>query len=148
LDSIRREILNGTLTLPQAVKQFSMDDASKGNGGILRNPNTGNNSFTAAEMGPEQFFIVEKLAPGEISPVQAYEEGNKQGFRILVLKSKTKQHQANLKEDYARISAAALAQKKQKTLEQWLSKNLKTCFIHIDASVAQLPGLSFFNKAK
>lgn len=144
LDSIRKELVKGTLTLAQAVKQYSEDEATKGNGGILRNPNTGTNTFTAAELGPEQFFIIEKLKPGEITPVQPLEDRNKQGFRIVMLKSKTKQHQANLQDDYARISAAAIAEKKQKSMDTWMNKNKKTCYITLDPSLQNLPGLTFF----
>jgi peptidyl-prolyl cis-trans isomerase SurA len=61
-----------------------------------------------------------------------------------MLKSKTKQHQANLQDDYARISAAAIAEKKQKSMDTWMNKNKKTCYITLDPSLQNLPGLTFF----
>ena len=57
-------------------------------------------------------------------------------MRIIWLKSNTPPHQANLKDDYQKISTAALNQKKNKALDEWFARNRGTVFIEVDPEYA------------
>lgn len=141
LDSIRELLVTGKITFQEAVKKYSQGENSKGYGGIVRNPNTGAGKLTAAEMGSELFFYVEKLKVGEYSTVISFEE-QKKGYRILYLKSKSTQHVLNLSDDYTRVQNAALAEKKQNEMQAWFYKNRKSCYLRVDPEFTQLPAVA------
>jgi peptidyl-prolyl cis-trans isomerase SurA len=61
-------------------------------------------------------------------------DDGKQAVRILQYKSKIPPHQASLKDDWSRIQAATLNQKRQGILEKWFIKARKDVFINIDSS--------------
>jgi peptidyl-prolyl cis-trans isomerase SurA len=53
-------------------------------------------------------------------------------MRIIYLKSNTPPHQANLRDDYQKLAAAALNEKRRKAYHTWFEKNKNTVFIDID----------------
>jgi peptidyl-prolyl cis-trans isomerase SurA len=73
---------------------------------------------------------------GNISPPVVYRtDDGKNAVRIIYFKTKFPPHQANLKEDWYRIQAAALAEKKDKVLDKWFGKVKGDVFISIDPSL-------------
>ena len=61
---------------------------------------------------------------GSITPPMPYRtDDGKDAMRIIWLKSNTPPHQANLNDDYQKIAAAALNEKKNKALDEWFKKN-------------------------
>lgn len=132
LDSVRALIIARQLTFEEAVARFSDDEATKNTGGMLINPVTGNTYFEIDQLNKEDYFAIEKLSPGELSEPQLFQtpEGT-QAYRIMYLKSETRPHKANLKEDYSRIQAAAEQQKKERIFNQWLSEKAKEIYVHI-----------------
>ncbi|MEJ0030640.1 MAG: hypothetical protein WDO15_09845 [Bacteroidota bacterium] len=52
--------------------------------------------------------------------------------RILYFRTKLPPHAANLTDDWHRIQAAALAEKKDKALDKWYIKARKDVFISVD----------------
>lgn len=132
LDSIARQIRNGSLTFDQAVVQFSTDP-SRNNAGNLINPMTGSTLWAVDELDPKVFFIIDKLEPGMISaPVPWQDEKGNEGYRILYLRKRTPPHRANLEEDYDQIQSWALARKKAETIKDWIARNSRNAYIHID----------------
>jgi peptidyl-prolyl cis-trans isomerase SurA len=70
---------------------------------------------------------------GNISkPLQYRTDDGKDAVRILYFKKKLPPHAANLKDDWNRIQSAALAEKKDKTLDKWFIKARQDVFINID----------------
>jgi peptidyl-prolyl cis-trans isomerase SurA len=69
---------------------------------------------------------------GEISdPLPYRTEDGKEAMRIIYLKSKVPPHQANLKDDYQKIAAAALNNKRNNAIEDWFNKNKDTVFMDV-----------------
>jgi peptidyl-prolyl cis-trans isomerase SurA len=137
LDSVRNEVAEGRLAFIDAVRKHSQDDESRSNGGMLMNDNTGTNSFTMDQLTPDVYFAIDKLQPGELSDPQPYSamDGTK-GFRVFYLKSRTRPHQANLNDDYARIQSAALNMKKLEKVQEWFLRAKTRTFIRIDEEYA------------
>ena len=131
LDSIYTLIKNDSISFENAAKKFS-DDPTKTNGGLLINIETGTSKFEADQLNQSIFFIVDKLKPGEISqPVPMKTDEDKQAYRILFLKSRTDPHSANMKNDYDYIQSAALKQKQNNMIKEWIKKKVAGTYIHI-----------------
>jgi peptidyl-prolyl cis-trans isomerase SurA len=70
---------------------------------------------------------------GHISkPITYRTDDGKDAVRILYFKTKLSPHAANLNDDWHRIQAAALAEKKDKALDGWFFKARADVFINVD----------------
>jgi peptidyl-prolyl cis-trans isomerase SurA len=69
----------------------------------------------------------------QISKVQLIKtrEG-KDAVRIVLLKSKTQAHKANLKDDYAKLQQAAINKKQQDKMTTWVKKTISKNYIVVD----------------
>ena len=133
LEKIRRRILADSITFAKAAKDFSDDPISKNNGGLLTNPQDGSTYIPLDKVDPGIFFTIDTMKVGSITkPLPYRTEDGKQAMRILYLKTNLAPHQANLKDDYQKIAAAALNEKRQNALNTWFNKNKSTVFIDID----------------
>lgn len=140
LDSLRREIEAGRLSFPEAVRRYSMDEATKRTGGEMLNPNTGAPSFEIDELDRETYYAIEKLEPGQLSaPQPFYTPDGKQAYRLLKLRGQTEPHRANLEQDYARLQAAALQRKRARIMDEWLIGRLGKTYLRVDPSYADCP---------
>ena len=141
LDSVAQLIRNGDMTFEEACKKYS-DDDSKSNGGYLTNAGTGGNWLSLQDMQSlEQeyaeyknlAFVVSRLDVGEVSaPLPMTTNENNDAFRLIMVKSKTEAHQANLKDDYHLIQNWALGQKRQKAIGKWVSNKAAKAYIRLD----------------
>jgi peptidyl-prolyl cis-trans isomerase SurA len=133
LDSILREIRLGKISFDEAAIKFSDDADSKNNGGVMVNPASGSTYFEVSEMDQNLFFVVDKLKEGEISePVLVRAGEKKEAYRIVMLRSRTKPHVANLDDDYQKIMAAAENEKREKRVQDWISRKRKSFYVRID----------------
>ena len=82
--------------------------------------------------------ILDKLKVGEYSqPIPfADERAGKKGVRLFYVKSKSEPHRMNIRDDYNRISSAALEEKKFKALEKWLTTHISSHYIMLDPAEA------------
>jgi peptidyl-prolyl cis-trans isomerase SurA len=132
LDSVRTLILADSISFAKAAKDNSDDARSKNNGGLLRSPVDGSPYIPLDKIDPAIFFIIDEMQVGDISqPLPYRTEDGKEAMRLIYLKSKTPPHQANLKDDYQKIAAAALNSKRNKAIEEWFNKNKDTVFTEI-----------------
>lgn len=132
LDSIAQLIRQDSITFEDAVQKFSTD-ASKVNGGILINPNSGRTQWSVDELDPKVFFIIDKMSVNEIStPILMQDEKGEDAYRILQLKSRSQPHRANLEEDYDYIQNLAMQMKQQETIIEWIKNNAKKSYININ----------------
>ncbi|RLD62162.1 MAG: peptidylprolyl isomerase [Bacteroidetes bacterium] len=132
LDSVALLIQDKKYTFEDAVKKFS-EDPSKNNGGLLINPMTGNSIFESDQLDPKVFFVIDKLKVDDISnPVPFKMADGKDAYRILFLKSRTEPHKANLKDDYDKMQAWALEDKKGKVMNEWINEKVSSTFIRIN----------------
>jgi peptidyl-prolyl cis-trans isomerase SurA len=136
LDSIRQLIMKDSMTFEKAANTFSGDRETKTNGGFFVDPETGSTKIPFGKLGDLYgvlFFIVDTMQVGHISVPQPYRmQDETEAVRIIYLKSRTPPHILNLKDDYQKISKAALSEKKDKALNEWFDKTKSEVFIDID----------------
>jgi peptidyl-prolyl cis-trans isomerase SurA len=133
LDTIYSKIksVNDSLTFEKAALRYS-NDPSRTNGGLLVNTETGTSKFEPDQLDASIFFVIDKMKVGEISqPIPMTTEDGKQAYRILYLKSRTDPHRANMKDDYDFIQSAALKQKQNKAVAEWIKKKAAATYIRI-----------------
>ncbi|MGV3642464.1 MAG: peptidylprolyl isomerase, partial [Adhaeribacter sp.] len=133
LNKLRARILADSISFAKAAKDFSDDKATKDNGGLMLNPRDGGIRIPLDQVDPNVFFTIDTMKVGSITAPMPYRtEDGKQAMRIIYLKSNTPPHQANLKDDYQKLAAAALNEKRRKAYNTWFEKNKNTVFIDID----------------
>jgi peptidyl-prolyl cis-trans isomerase SurA len=131
-DSLYSAIKNDSISFTDAAQRFSDDSDSRYNGGFVVKPKNGTTRFESDEVDPSVFFQLEKMEPGEVStPIQALSVEDKTAFKILLLKSRSEPHKANLTNDYQRIQEATLAEKESKALDEWVRKKRSATFVQI-----------------
>lgn len=135
LDSIYKILKKDSITFSDAAGKYSDDEETKGNGGLMINPETGVSKFEMDEIGqidPALVFTIDKMNVGDyIDPNLFTTRDGKQAYRILYLKSRTEPHKANLKDDYQRIQAAALDEKQQKIVNTWIKKKRTATYVKV-----------------
>lgn len=133
LEKIRARILSDSIAFSKAAKDFSDDKITKDNGGLMFNPRDRSSFIPLDLVDPSIFFIIDTMKVGGITPPLPYRtDDGKQAMRIIYLKSNTPPHQANLKDDYQKLAAWALNEKRRKALVNWFEKNKNTVYIDID----------------
>lgn len=131
LDTVRSKIIAGTLAFNEAAFKYSEDDVAKFNGPFLTNRD-GSPYVTIDLLDKDMVGIISKLKVGEISEPKNFEEQGKKGIRIVYLKSRSEPHRMNLKDDYSKISQAALDEKKSQALVKWLDIKIPSYYIMVD----------------
>ena len=138
LDTLARYIRNDSISFEQAVFRYTMDVNTALNGGLVFNKQTGSSLLTLEEFTPEERVWLEKLKPGEISdPIVTKNDKQKTVLKIIRLKRKVEEHKANLDMDYVMLQNAALSQKKNKILEDWIREKQKNTFIQLFGPLKQ-----------
>lgn len=137
LDSCYNRIVSGELTWEKAVIEYSNDDATRQNKGTITNPYTGDVLWDAenlSEIDRDIYLLTDNMKPGEISQPSLYanQQERKQGVRIVRLVKRFPAHRANLRDDYALITRAAEADKRQKIINEWISSRINNAYIRID----------------
>jgi len=133
LNSLRKDILTLKLTFEEAVKKYSDDEDTKANKGLLVNPETSDTKFDLTRMDPALYARISVLKEGEISDV-FYDE-TRQGekmFKIILMKSKTVAHKADLSKDYVKIQNLALRKKREETIAKWTKEKITDTYIKIN----------------
>ena len=131
LDSIRSQLVNGTLEFGEAVAKYSEDDNSKFTGGRI--PARDGSSFvTIDELDKDLVLMLNDLKVGEFSkPTEFADPTGKKGVRIVEILTKTEPHRENLKDDYDKVAGRAIEEKKNEVLDQWFEKHIPTFYINI-----------------
>ncbi len=137
LDSLGQAIRIDSIKFEKAAQKFSDDMATKSSGGFLLDPATASPRVPTDALDPKVFFTIDTMKIGTVSkPLSYTSEDGKAGFRILYYKSKILPHEANLRDDYQRIQATALADAKRKATSAWLRKAKQDVAIWIDPAFA------------
>jgi len=134
LDSIRTFIVDGKITFEEAALRFSMDKDTRANGGIMVNPRTGNTKFEIGDIPPQMNKQIATMKVGEVSkPFKMIDEQKgRETYRLVLLKSKTPPHRANLRDDYQLLKGMLENKKRQETINKWIEKKQQTTYIRID----------------
>ena len=134
-DSIYKVLLEGNSSFGEMASKYSSEQSSKGNGGILMNPKTGDAKFMAEDLDPEIAAKVSPLKAGMFTlPEMAQDYGGGSSYKIYKLVSYTEAHQANLNDDFEQIKNAALQEKQQESMLKWVQKRLDGTYSRVSAN--------------
>jgi peptidyl-prolyl cis-trans isomerase SurA len=142
LDSIRSQLIAGTIAFGVAVVKYSDDQNAKFTAG-RKMGRDGSTYLTIDQLDKEVVKLLDNLKVGEYSKPTAYtDERGKKGVHIIQLISKSEPHRENLRDDYNRISQRALEERKQTALEKWFTSKIPTYYILIDDEYKHCSNLS------
>lgn len=149
LDSIRSKIIAGTMSFNAAATRYSDDEAAKFAGPFITSRD-GSTYVTIDQLDKEMVGMLSKMKIGEISQPTSFEgEQGKKGVRIVYLKSRSEPHRMNMHDDYSKISAFALEEKKAKVLDKWIKEKIPAYYVMIDGSTStECPLLKKFTDEK
>ncbi|MEI6508372.1 MAG: peptidylprolyl isomerase [Bacteroidota bacterium] len=149
MDSIIWQIKIDSLTFENAAKKYSDDMPTKANGGFITEGQIGTTKVPIDELPKDLYFIIEKMKPGEMSePEQITIPGpdREKAWRVMYLKSESKPHECNMKDDYQKLQAMAFQRKQQKAMQDWIEGYRKKIYIHVSDSYQNCPSLDKFTK--
>ena len=137
VDECFTRIREGELTWEQAVLEYSEDKGTKQNQGSLVNPYTGELMWDMrmiAQFDQELAAVVLRMNPGDVSEPMIFEDMQRRSpaVRIVKVRQRMPEHQANLKDDYVFIKRAAENQKKEEAILKWVEETAVNAFIKID----------------
>ena len=148
LDSLRNKIVMGSITFEAAAEKYSEDEDTRYNGGLMINPETGTSRLSPSKMDRLLFFQVDTMQLNSISqPILMTTAEGKTAFRLVVVKSKTQPHKANLKDDYQKIQEVALQEKQSKAMSDWIDKKRKTTYVQVNDNLGDCELLKHWMKA-
>jgi peptidyl-prolyl cis-trans isomerase SurA len=134
LDTARSKLITSNLTWGEAVAKYSDDDYSKFTGGMIINPEDGS-TFLTIDRFPDKDLVLmlKNLKLGEYSnPVIFTDQRGRKAVRVVYLKTQLAAHAENLRDDYSKIAARALEEKKADVMEKWVAKKLPSYYINVD----------------
>jgi peptidyl-prolyl cis-trans isomerase SurA len=134
------------LTFEDAAKNHS-DDISKNNGGLLINPQSGASLFTVDQLPLDIRYVAERMKEGEVSSISQFiMQDGKKAYRIVKITKKTKEHIANLVDDFTQINDAALNSKKQLEINDWVNGKIKITYIRLESELGDCDVLKKWKK--
>jgi len=131
-DSLANLIRTNQMTFEEAALRFSMDKDTRGNGGLMVNPQTNSPMFEMSQMEPEIIKAVQGLKEGEFSaPFLMKDRNGRDVYRIVLLKKKLESHKANPRDDYQLLQDMLIASKKKEKMHNWIKEKQRTTYISI-----------------
>jgi peptidyl-prolyl cis-trans isomerase SurA len=133
LDSIRTQLVAGTLPFGVAVGKYSDDEIAKATAGQIMNQH-GSTFLMISDLDKDMVLLLKNsnLKPGEYSqPTLFTDERGKKGVRLVYMVSKSEPHRENLRDDYNNIAQRALDEKKSAALEKWFLQKIPTMYVMI-----------------
>ena len=149
LDSVSMLIRSDSMTFEQAALQFSDDDLTKMNGGLvsnhdvlMSNPSYSNVKYTATKFRREDFgegkslkdyIAISQMKVGDVS--NAYQSEDLKGddlSKIIKLLEIIPTHPASLTDDYLTLEEMALEAKQEKVFDEWMRKKIDGLYVYID----------------
>lgn len=136
LDTVRSQLIAGTVSFGEAVAKYSEDDNSKFTGGMKQGAR--GSFLTIDQLDKDMAIQLESMKVGEYSHPKSFtDERGKKAVRIAYLKSRTEPHRENLKDDYDRVAQRALEIKKHGVLEKWFTDKIPSYYLLIDGDYGQ-----------
>jgi peptidyl-prolyl cis-trans isomerase SurA len=137
IDSCYRLLKENKITWDDAVLQFSNDESTKQNKGIITNPINGEQTWDMEDLNQvdqQIFLLTDHMEKGDITTPNLYTNmfDRKQGIRIVRLMDRKVQHIANMTDDYALIKSAAENDKKDRIINEWTQSKIGNAYIRID----------------
>ncbi len=133
LNQIRDSVITGGKSFSDMAKKYSDDQATAPTGGELMDPQTGNQYLALTKLDPSLYRIVllldKKGAISEPKPYTIQNPEEEKAYRIVQLKDRIKEHQANLQEDFDLIKNYALQEKQMKEMSKWMQSLRKQVYV-------------------
>jgi len=134
LDSLSTKINAGEITFADAAQQFSDEKETRHNGGLIINTENNTTKLSPDKMDRMLFFQVDTMTLNRASrPMLMQTPEGKSLYHIVMVKSRTQPHKANLKDDYQKIQEVVHQEKQAKALNDWVEKKRKITFIQIQS---------------
>ena len=133
IDTIRTRIINKEITFDKAALAFSTEKETKFNGGVLINPETGDNKFELTKLDPVLYNQIRNLKDGEISfPILDEDKSGLKKYKILLISNRFDEHKADYSLDYSKIKELALKEKQIKIIQTWMEDKIEETYININ----------------
>ncbi|WP_423127403.1 peptidylprolyl isomerase [Gaoshiqia sp. Z1-71] len=133
LDSLASKIRKNEITFENAAMRFSGDKNSRNGGGVAINPYTMSSKWKKDELDPDVSKVLAKMKENEISdPFLTIDDKQRPVYKVVKLISQSKEHKANLQDDYQLLSELFLEKKREETLSKWISEQQAKTYIRID----------------
>ena len=130
LDSLRGAIMAGSISFEDVAEQYSADEESKLNGGVMMNPMTTDVRWNVENLDRGIFYSIENLQPGGISEAALVRKPDgAEIFRILQLRDRVAPHRANLTQDFSLLKNYVQNQRKQAKMLQWVEDKKAETYI-------------------
>jgi len=148
LDSIRNQLIAGSISFGEAVAKYSDDETAKFTAGRLLGRD-GSTYLTIEQLDKEMVLLLKNsnLKSGEYSKPTPYtDERGKKGVRIVQLASKSEPHRENMRDDYNKIAQKALEEKKTEALQKWFQSKIPSYYIMIDSEFKNCSNMGKWQK--
>ena len=133
MDSLRTAILAKEITFEEAAKKLSDDEATKLNGGLSVNPQTGESNWETGQLDKTIFYALESIEEGTLTTATFFRtRDEKEGYKIIKLIDRSSAHKADLGADYQRIQQVAKAEKQQEALEKWVNEKIGETYVRVN----------------
>ena len=133
IDTIRTRIINKEITFEKAALAFSTEKETKFNGGVLINPETGDNKFELTKLDPVLYNQIRNLKDGEISyPILDEDRSGLKKYKILLISNRFDEHKADYILDYSKIKDLALKEKQIKIIQTWMEEKIEETYVNIN----------------
>lgn len=140
LDSLRSEILAGRLSFEKAASEYSDDEESRGQNGLVIEPNDNSTRWAIGELDQQTFFVLDKLKPGEVGePQLVVQPDGMKAYRLIKLISRSEPHRANLKDDYRLIQQAAEGKQRSELIDRWINEHIGAIYVRLDEDHLSCP---------
>ena len=133
IDTIRTRIIDDEIKFDKAALAFSSEKETKFNGGVLINPETGDNKFELTKLDPVLYNQIRNLKDGEISyPILDEDKSGLKKYKILLISNRFDEHKADYSIDYSKIKELALKEKQINIIQNWMEEKIEETYININ----------------
>ncbi|MFL2629194.1 MAG: peptidylprolyl isomerase, partial [Flavobacteriaceae bacterium] len=129
IDTIRTRIIDDEIKFDKAALAFSSEKETKFNGGVLINPETGDNKFELTKLDPVLYNQIRNLKDGEISyPILDEDKSGLKKYKILLISNRFDEHKADYSIDYSKIKELALKEKQINIIQNWMEEKIEETY--------------------
>ena len=133
LKLIKKRIDDGEISFADAAREFSDDQITRANGGVLINPATGDTRFELTKLDPQLYNQILNLEDNEISiPLLEEDRSGNKSYKIVMVTNRFNEHIADYAQDYVRIKDLALKEKQLKVIEEWMTEKISDTYISVN----------------
>jgi peptidyl-prolyl cis-trans isomerase SurA len=135
LELIRKRIQDQEINFANAALEFSDDNDTAANGGVLINPASGDTRFELTKLDPAIYNQILNLEDNQITPPVLDEDrsGNKK-YKIFKVTNRYDQHQADFAIDYVKIKDLTLKEKQLDAIQNWMGEKIDDTFVNLNRS--------------